>query len=282
MSASTVTLTTDFGSTGWYVAAMKGVALTINPDLNFVDVSHDVPAQDIAHGAFVLGAACQYFDRDTVHVGIVDPGVGTARQAILVVTPSGKYLAPDNGLLTYVIASQGGGPAPERADDRADFMDPIQKSVPAGCQAYALNKPEFWRHPVSRTFHGRDLFAPVAGHVTLGVDPSELGDPIAEVVCLNVPFPEERHGVLNGRVVFLDDFGNLVTNIPASRLTGEDLSVEVGERSIQGLTRTFADAEGLMALVGSFGYLEVAESNANAARSLGVGIGARVRVVQER
>ena len=164
MSPALIALTTDFGPSGGYVGAMKGAALSINPDAVLVDISHDVPPRDIAHGAFVSASAYRYFPPDTVHVAVVDPGVGTSRLALLLVTPTGSFLAPDNGLLTYVLTdhlAEGTTALPE-APKGVGFLEPFSMPVPDSCSAYSLNNADYWRHPISGTFHGRDIFAPVA------------------------------------------------------------------------------------------------------------------------
>ena len=281
MSSAIVTLTSDFGAGDAYVGAMKGVLLGISPDVTLVDISHDVPPQDIGHGAFVLGSAYRYFPPETIHVAVVDPGVGTGRRALLLVTPSGRFLAPDNGLLTYVLADERRRPASDNVTGSADsdFMEPLPVPVPGGCSAYSLTNQEYWRHPVSRTFHGRDIFAAVAGHLSRGVPPQELGEEVDSVLALYVPAPVARDGVVEGWILFVDHFGNLVSNIRSADLPGSEVQVEIGGVPIAGLSRTFADSEGLLALVGSRDYLEIAEANGSAAERLGVGVGARVRVV---
>jgi S-adenosylmethionine hydrolase len=281
MSPPIISLTTDFGTAGGYVGAMKGVILAIDPDIALVDISHDVPPQDIAHGAFVLGSAYRYFTAGTVHVAVVDPGVGTSRRPVLVVTPAGRFLAPDNGLLTYVLADhQGPGSLTGAgASGQGEFMQPVAMPVPEGCSAYVLTRSAYWRHPVSDTFHGRDVFAPVAAHLSRGVPPHRMGDPVEELVCLDLLRPETHGGMVEGQIIFVDHFGNLVSNIRSSHLSGGGVEVEVGGTVVSGLSRTYAETEGVAALVGSHGYLEVAERNGNAADRLGVGVGGRVRVV---
>ena len=276
MIASTISLTTDFGSASGYAGAVKGVLLGINPASTIVDISHDVPPQDIAHGAFVLGSTYRYFD-DAIHVAVVDPGVGTSRRALLLIMPSGRFLAPDNGLLTYVILDQAGAMSPVGPD--VEFAAPVLTPVPEGCTAYAITRPEYWRHPVSSTFHGRDIFAPVAAHISLGVDPDELGEPIDSVIVLNV-WPGPTGGaILNGNVIFVDSFGNLVTNLRSDRVPAGTVSVEVRGELLHGISETYAEADGLMALHGSHGYLEVAERNGSAATRLQAQVGDAVRVL---
>jgi S-adenosylmethionine hydrolase len=277
MPTSIITLTTDFGVGGWFAGAMKGVVLGISPGATLIDISHSVPPQDIAHGAFVLGNAYRQFPRGSVHVAVVDPGVGTARQPILLVTPAGHFVAPDNGLLTYVLLDHG---VDYRAGaDSPDFAAPLVADVPEGCSAYVLTKQEYWRHPVSDTFHGRDIFAPVAANLSLGVPPREFGEPVHRVAVLNVFPPVHGGGSIEGHVIFVDPFGNLVSNVPSSFLDGGDVLVEIGGAVIAGLSRTFADSDGLLALTGSHGYLEIAERNGNAARRLEIGIGGEIRIV---
>ena len=280
MSSTIITLTTDFGAGDGYVGAMKGVVLGINSDAALVDISHDIPPQDVAHGAFVLGITSRHFGPSTVHVGVVDPGVGTSRRALLLVTPRGRYVAPDNGLLTYVLADQlddspsgvgvGAG--------KTEFMGPVTAAIPKGCSAYELNRSEYWRHPVSDTFHGRDIFAPAAAHLSLGVPPDEMGEAVDEVVSLNIPPPSNRGGVVEGRIIYVDRFGNLVSNVRSSQLPSGDLEVEVCGARIQGIARSYAEAGGLTALVGSHGYLEIAETNGRAADRLAAGVGSVLRL----
>ena len=140
-------------------------------------------------------------------------------------------------------------------------------------RAFALTNPRLWRQPVSPTFHARDIFAPVAAHLSLGVPPEEVGEPLREVLCLSIPTPVQRGEALEGKVLAVDPFGNIVTNIPADALPGGPIEVEIGGRRVPGLAETYGRGEGLMALIGSHGFLEVAVRNGNAARLLGVGVG---------
>ena len=277
MTAPIISLTTDFGSASGYAGALKGVLLGINPASTIVDISHEVPAQDIAHGAFVLGSAYRYFDDGAIHVAVVDPGVGTSRRALLLITPAGRFLTPDNGLLSYVVLDRAGNTAPP--EPNVGFMEPALTPVPEGCAAYSITNPEYWRHPVSSTFHGRDIFAPVAAHFSLGVAPDDLGERVDSIVVLNV-WPEPANGAaLDGHVVFVDGFGNLITNLRSDRIPAGPVSVEIRGHSLQGITKTFADADGLMALHGSHGYLEVAERNGSAAARLQARVGDAVKVL---
>ena len=276
MSHRVLAFTTDFGSSDAYVAAMKGVALGIAPDLTFVDITHEVPRHDIAHGAFVLGSVYRYFPADTVHVAVVDPGVGTSRKAVALVTPAGSFCAPDNGLLSYVLnehLTEG-----QARFESTEFGSPVTVAVPEGCEAYEISSPAYRLEPVSDTFHGRDIFTPAAAHLASGLKPEHLGEPLDVLTILNL-FTIERHAhAVKGRVIHVDRFGNVVTNISASRLPQGAVVVEIADTKIHGLSATFADADGLLALIGSHGYLEIAENLGSAAQSLDAGVGDTVVV----
>ena len=280
MSSKIITLTTDFGTRDGYVGAMKGVILGIDPEAKIVDISHDIPPQDGAHGAFVLGSAHRYFPPDSVHLAVVDPGVGTPRKALAVVTGSDIFVGPDNGLLSYVLQSfqDRSGSKPFTSAD-AGLLQPVTGPVPEGCSAYELTRSEYWMQPVSDTFHGRDVFAPVAANLSLGVPPEKLGDPVHELVWLNLPHPVVAGGRVEGRIIHVDRYGNLVSNIPGSDLPAGNAAVEIGGRVIEGISRSYAEGSGeLVAIIGSHSYLEVARPNGDAARLLEAGIGDEVRV----
>ncbi len=271
MSNKVLTFTTDFGSSDSYVAAMKGVALGIAPDLTLVDVTHEVPRHDIRHGAFILGGVYRYFPAETVHVAVVDPGVGTSRKAVALVTPSGSFCAPENGLLSYVLNDRL--TTGQVRFESAEFGSVVTVPVPDGCEAYEISNPAYMLEPVSDTFHGRDIFTPAAAHLASGLELGCLGEPLRGLTMLNLFSLELSNDAVVGRVVHVDRFGNVVTNIPADRLPQSDVVVEVTDTKIHGLSATFADADGLLALIGSHGYLEIAENLGSAARSLGVGVG---------
>ena len=263
--AAIVTLCTDFGTADSYVAAMKGVILTIAPQATLVDISHDVARHSVAEAAFVLRSAFDCFPPGTVHLVIVDPGVGSARRGIAVRCGNHRFVAPDNGVLSYVL----GGPEP--------------------FEAVALTQSAYWRAEVSHTFHGRDVFAPVAAHLANGVPLSALGPPVTDPVRLDLATPSVREdGLIVGQVIHVDHFGNLVTNIPASALSrGQPRSISVGQVTIAGLaagpavcatTYSSVCVGQLLALVGSHGYLEIAVREGSAAHAACVGIGAQVLV----
>ncbi|HJX13116.1 MAG TPA: SAM-dependent chlorinase/fluorinase [Dehalococcoidales bacterium] len=262
-----ITLTTDFGLADAYVAAVKGVILGINPGVTLVDISHAIRPQDIGQAAFVLGTAYESFPHGTVHVAVVDPGVGTGRRAVILKTPGGSFVAPDNGVLSYVIQRYSTG-APEG--------NALAARLGEGAEAVAITTARFWRTPVSATFHGRDIFAPVAAHLSLGVPLADFGKKIDTLAVLPLPRPRrEADGSLVGQVIHVDSFGNLITNIRSADLprATASLTVEVGNKVIRGLSRTYRDGGGLLALVGSSDRLEISLPEGDAAAFLRVGAG---------
>ncbi len=265
-----ITLTTDFGASDPYVGVMKGVILGINPQVSLVDLTHEVRPQALLQAAFLVSKSWAYFPPGTIHLVVVDPGVGTFRRAVLLETPKATFVAPDNGVLSHVLADGGAIAAPHQKD---------HLSLPEGFPAFSLTNDRYWLPPVSQTFHGRDVFAPVAAHRSLGVPPEELGETVADLVCLPISSPRWEGDILTGQVVHIDRFGNLVTDIPSSTLSrGAELEVQVGGRCIRGLSPSYAAGGHLLAIVGSYGTLEVAVKNGSAAGELGVGLGETVRV----
>lgn len=275
-AAPLVTLLTDFGLDDAYVGVVKGVILGINPAARLVDLSHAVPPQDVRTGAFLLMVAVDYFPPGTVHLAVVDPGVGTARRAIAVEAGGACFVAPDNGLLSWALLHLGRtGRADVRVAGEALLLG-------AGARAVQLADPRWWRQPVSPTFHARDLFGPVAAHLSRGVPLAELGTPLDRLALLPFPEPERRpDGTLRGEVVHVDRFGNLITNL-AGPLVPADAVVAVGGRRIVGLVPTFGAGRGLVALVGSSGLVEIGLVNGSAASALGVRPGAEVIVAPRR
>ena len=279
MSAPPIVLLTDFGLADAYVGTMRGVIASINPDVLVIDLTHGIGPQDVRHGAFALSDAHRYLPPHSIFVAVVDPGVGTDRAAILLETPDGRYLAPDNGLLTLVCREY----APSFGEDETSSPTVL----PDVCRAWRLNNPAYWQHPVSATFHGRDVFAPVAAHLSRGVPPDALGDPTDTIVALALPSPRLEGNTILGQVIYADGFGNLVTNITAESLSGpaapteaSPMTVTVAGHSIISLARTFHDppGNGLRALLGSHGRLEVVVVNGSAARFLGAKSGEPVLV----
>ena len=259
---------------------MKGAIFAVNPEAKIVDVTHETPAQDIGHAAFVLGTTSPFFPADAIHVAVVDPGVGTSRRALVVETPHGRFVVPDNGLLTYVaeVHLRSRMAAGDDAGAPAGFMEPYATTLPPGWSAWELSEPAYRRPEVSDTFHGRDIFGPAAAHLSLGVEPDRMGRPVADIVLLRVFDTDAGDCAVRGRVVFADRFGNLVTNVRPSQAPGGALLVSVAGVDVPGPLRTYAEAEGLRVLVGSHGFLENAEKNGSAAARLSAGVGARVSV----
>lgn len=255
-----ITLLTDFGTRDAYVAAMKGVILGVNPQAVLVDLSHEVPPQDILAGALILAGAAPYFPPGTIHLAVVDPGVGSRRRGLAAYAHGQFWVGPDNGLF-HLIFTPGAAPT-----------------------IVSLENPAFFRPEVSATFHGRDLFAPVAAHLSLGVDLSRLGPIITDPVPLAVSTPRFTPKTIEGEVIYVDRFGNLVSNLNAAALKawwgGGDLRLKVGPLTIRGLARTYAEkAPGeFLALIGSHGYLEIACAQDSAARRLGAGVGLPVEI----
>jgi S-adenosylmethionine hydrolase len=260
MSDSLITLTTDFGQASPYVGALKGVILGVNPCVRILDLTHDIPAQDVRAAAFFLVSAIPYFPAGPIHVVVVDPGVGTDRALLYVEAAQHRLLAPDNGCWTE-----------------------LARHLDAPPRVIRLSEPGYWRQPLSATFHGRDVMAPVAAWLSLNLDPDRLGPRITDWVELRTPAPELKPDYLKGEVISVDGFGNLITNIPGQALAGlptSKLYVSVGNHHVSQVVRAYGDAPPgtLIALVSSGGTLEVAVTQGNAARQLGVGVGERVEV----
>lgn len=254
-----ITLTTDFGLSDGYVGAMKGVILGIAPDARLVDLSHEITPQNVRQGAYILESAIPYFPGGTVHVAVVDPGVGGNRRPLLVTTPRAAFVGPDNGLFTFAL------------------------DAPAA-QAWALDRPAYWLSDVSRTFHGRDIFAPVAAHLAAGVAPQAVGTPITDALRLPLQMPQRRgNNRILGHVIHIDRFGNLISNIPAAWIMTGVWTCDIAARHIPRISDTYsAGAPGeLLALIGSRGTLEVAIREASAAQTLGARVGQPVELAKE-
>ena len=269
-----ITLTTDFGLDDPYVAAMKGVILSLNPAATIVDITHQVRPHQVAQAAFLLAQALPYFPRGTIHVVVVDPGVGTARRALAVATPEMLLVGPDNGALSAGLSEETrrrAGPGSEATE----------VELAEGYRAVALRRRRYMRKPVSDTFHGRDVFAPAAAHLSLGVGLDALGPAVGKVRALP-PFRARRlpDGTLEGRVVHVDRFGNVVTDVRAEDLPKGRVEVSIGGQRIEGLAHTYEEEPELKALAGSAGYLEIARRGGSAAYSLGVDVGAGVLVTE--
>ncbi len=267
-----VTLTTDFGLTDAYVAAMKAVILSINPETKLIDITHAIKPQAIREAAFVLSMVYELFPRHTIQLVVVDPGVGTERKAIILRTPLADFVAPDNGVLSYVIQQNSSTPVD---------TDPGQIELESSLEAIAITRPEFWRSPVSPTFHGRDIFAPVVGYLSLGTPPMAFGEKITSLTVFPLPRPHRASGnTLIGEVLHIDNFGNLITSIRYDDLPLENksITVRVGNRTISGLSRTYEDGKELLALIGSSGYLEISLKSGSASAFLNAKAGYKVEI----
>lgn len=267
MAAPVIALLTDFGDRDTYVGELKGAILTVNPSATLIDITHNVPPQDVHAGAFMLGSAVPAFPMGTVFVAVVDPGVGSDRRPVLVETPKATFVGPDNGLFTRVVWP----------DNHGDTADAQFTTVPQDVRAWRLTNPDYWRDHVSNTFHGRDVFAPSAAHHAAGVPATAMGEPVTSLWRLPFPQPALQAGVVAGEVVYVDHYGNLVTNIPAANLPS-DVVVEVSGQRIESLSTHYDTAMPLVALVGSHDTLEVAKPGGSAADALSAGRGGQVRV----
>jgi hypothetical protein len=246
-----ITLTTDFGLADSYVAAMKGVILRIAAHVTLVDISHFIPAQNVRRGSAVLRDAAPYFPAGTIHVAVVDPGVGSARRPIAVRTPQATFVGPDNGLFTFALAGDS-------------------TSQP---RVVHLDNPQVWLPAVSPTFHGRDIFAPVAAHLAAGMPFEWLGTPIDDPVLLSAALAQRLpDGAIRGHIETVDHFGNLVSDVPASWLAGGQWTVHIAGLAIPGLSATYAQVlpGAVLALIGSSGRLEIALRNGDVAAHLRV------------
>jgi hypothetical protein len=236
---------------------MKGVLLSINPSARLHDLSHAIPPQDVLNATFFLKACVPYFPPGTLHVVVVDPGVGTDRAILYAEAGKQRLLAPDNGCLSLLFEVLG---APSTVRQVKDSR--------------------LWRSAVSDTFHGRDIFAPVAGHLSLGLKTAKLGPVAKDWVRLTIPKPEQTGEGIRGEVLYVDSFGNLITNIPASAMARRPVSLFLGKRRIKRFAwaRTYGEARPgeLAVLLSSFGYLELAIVQGNAAKRLRARVGTTV------
>ena len=254
---SLITLLTDFGTADYFVAAVKGVILGANPAARIVDITHEIPPQDIEAAAFTLLAAYSSFPPGTVHLAVVDPGVGSARRPLLLKLSAQFFVGPDNGVFSYICEKH------EKSGERAEL--------------FHLTNQKYFRHPVSATFHGRDVFAPVAAALSLGVQPAELGTETVDFVRLASLQPTATDdGKLTARIIHLDRFGNCVTNITQNDLTTQmteaGVTLRINGKSVKAFRNYFAEESGsrdkLFAIWGSAGFLEIAATNASAAKLL--------------
>jgi len=281
-----ITLLTDFGTQDAYVGIMKGVIAGINPSATVIDICHSIPPQDTFSGAYLLSTSYKYFPEKTIHVAVVDPGVGSRRDIVCVETKDYFFLAPDNGLLSFIVH-----------EERPKSIIRVTNSK------YFLPSP-------SSTFHGRDVFAPVAAHLSLGVKPQQFGIRVNQLEQLDMPKPvQKKAGQVEGQIIYIDRFGNLITNITKEYLikgaggqkpevrskkpdafekTSKDkmllkydtIETTIGKKKIIGLSKTYIDAESgePLVLIGSAGFLEVSINQGNAQKYFRVDRGNKIRV----
>ena len=259
MPNAIITLTTDYGLNDHLVGTLQGVILKINPEATIVDITHNVAPFDLLDGALAIGSAYSYFPARTIHVVVIDPGVGTERRPLLVSADNQYFVAPDNGVLSLIY---------ER--------DPSAVVRHATAEHYYLQ-------PVSKTFHGRDVFAPIAAWLTKGWQTASMGEEITDYKKFAMPKPKASDGVVKGIVMRVDGFGNLITNfrvedLPESALTNGEVKLQVGTHAVSRMVPTFASGNGgeAVAYVGSSGFVEIAVNKGNASRTLSIGRGTAV------
>ena len=261
--ASIITLTTDFGLQDHYVSAMKAAILAIAPDARLVDISHNIPPQDIMAGAWVVRNATMLYPPNTVHLVVIDPGVGTDRSPVAIKIEDQFFVGPDNGIFSLI---------------GEDFE----------YEAVVLNKEKFWRKERSNTFHGRDIFAPVAAHLSNGLNISHLGSPLEKLVTFRWAIPISDKDGIQGWIVHIDRFGNLISNIPEAlikeALNLSQLRIYVGNTILKNIVLTYSDVPDgePAAYIGSSGTLEVAINKGNAKEMLGVEKGAQISIINQK
>lgn len=252
-----ITLLTDFGLADHFVGVVKGVILGICPEAGIVDITHQVKPFAIAEGGFLLAQSWRYFPKGTIHVAVVDPGVGSSRRAILAEVGGHLFVAPDNGLLSLVFAEEEGHSVRE------------------------ITAHRYFRQPVSQTFHGRDVFAPVAAHLAAGVPPAEFGKPIEDATRFPIARPvQTAPRNWTGSIVRIDRFGNLITNFKVEQFGPKPFELIAGLSTVNRIETNY-EAAGLgeiFVIAGSSGYYEIAAGQDSAARMLGCGVGAPVEL----
>lgn len=253
-----ITLTTDFGTSDWYVGTMKGVILNISPNAKIVDITHEIPQGDIRAAAFSLLCSYKYFPKGTIHVVVVDPTVGSNRKPIAIKTDSYWFIAPDNGALSY-----------------AAMNEKIQ-------DIRLIENERFLLKRKGNTFHGRDVFAPIAAHIAKGkISPSKIGKRLSDYIKLDYPKTEQKGNEVAGKIIYIDRFGNCITNIEFKD-ESEYLNSQIfiGNKKIATVCRCYADVESgaPVAVFGSSGFIEIAIRDGNAAKKLNLQTGAKIRL----
>lgn len=253
-----ITFCSDFGTTDPYAAIVKGVILSINPKAKMIDLSHELAAHHIRRAAFFVGSACPVFPSGTIHLCVVDPGVGSSRKSILLVTEKGFYVGPDNGLFSLIWQNSKEG------------------------QAFWLKNERYFFAGTSRTFDARDRFGPAAAYLSLGVAPEEFGPELRSIQTFQFPEPRrlERGRRFAGEIIYIDRFGNLVTNFTCEMVRGKNMELKLGNRKMRGLAPNYASIPKGQAspILGGLGYLEIAGRTASAEKLLKAKIGTKVEL----
>jgi S-adenosylmethionine hydrolase len=264
-----IVLMTDFGVGGIYTGIMKAVIHSICREAEIIDLIHNIQPQNIKQAAFLLGNSISYFPEETIFVIVVDPGVGSSRKSLVIKSGKRYFVTPDNGLVSYVASQDSGG------------------------EVYELTNKEYFREKISSTFHGRDIFAPVAAHLASGIEIQKFGNKINLSDIIQIPpplFHKESFNCWLGEIIYSDSFGNIITSLNSEDI-GIDISdptlnenwrFEVSNQIIKGLKRTYAEANPgeLLAYIGSFGYIEMGISNGNAAQVLDASGGNKIRAIK--
>jgi S-adenosyl-L-methionine hydrolase (adenosine-forming) len=259
-----ITLLTDFGTRDTFVGVIKGVIWNIAPGVQIADLTHEISPQNVMEGALAIADAAPYFPAGTIHVCVVDPGVGTARRPMVASIGGQYFIGPDNGLFSLLIA---------KAEDYTN--PPVYM---------ALTQTRFWLPQVSSSFHGRDIFAPVAAHLAKGTKMEELGEPFDRPVLISIPRPQKTEKGWSGQVMRVDHFGNLETNLTRAQLAGsEHVKISIQDKTLQGVATTFGSrpAGELTAMIDSGGHLSIAVVNGSAAKMLGAGYNEKVQLTLE-
>ncbi len=236
-----ITLTTDFGLDDHYIGVMKGVILGINSDAVITDITHGIPKYDIFKAAFTVRNFYKYFPKDSIHIVVVDPEVGSERKPIVVESEQGVFIGPDNGVFSFILEENKGIPIIE------------------------ITNPKYMLSDVSNTFHGRDIFAPAAAHISLGLEVTELGENVKSPISLEIKKPQVHDNEISGEVIYEDSFGNLITNIPRDLIEGYS-KIQIDEFIIDSVASSYQDVEKgeILAIIGSSGFLEISVNNGSA------------------
>lgn len=259
-----ISLLTDFGLRDGYDGVMKGVIYRIAPEVQITDISHTIRPQNVREASLIWSRSYPYFPEGTVHVAVVDPGVGTHRRPLAAKIGQHFFVCPDNGLITPILE------AAEAAGETTEIVH--------------LNQPRFWLPQVSNVFHGRGIFAPSAAHISNGTPLTQMGSPISDPVRIHQPEPQKQNNGWKGEVITVDNFGNLGTNLSQEALKGmKNILVRIGDVEIQGLVKTFGERKpgDLVALIDSDDFLAISVVNGNAARTLHLDLGAPLEVIEK-